>query len=184
MVRSGCLGLFLLSLLLTIIESNADPINGECKDTQTSKKCGKWKDQGKCEKEDFAIQCMKTCDKCDEIGLIQPGIVNDGDPEPGNGSLELGEMSHQCKDSILPKKCKRKKNEGKCENEVVANKCKKTCGLCVVDNGDQCKDTMPARKCKKRKNTGRCQEEGIANKCMRTCGLCDKEPKKGNYFTY
>ena len=101
MFRSSFLGLLLLGFSLTIIEGNAE---GECKDTQTSAKCAKWKKMGKCAKEKFAIECMKTCDKCD-----------------GGGAVE-------CKDTM--KGCKMKKKNGKCEEEEIANKCMKTCGLC------------------------------------------------------
>ena len=52
MFRSSFLGLLLLGFSLTIIEGNAE---GECKDTQTSAKCAKWKKVGKCAKEKFAI---------------------------------------------------------------------------------------------------------------------------------
>ena len=44
------------------------------------------------------------------------------------GDEENGHNSTQCKDTM--KGCKTKKKKGKCEEEEIANKCRKTCGLC------------------------------------------------------
>ena len=84
-----------------------------CEDHVKTKRCNKWKNQGKCNKNWVAEKCPKTC-----------GFCSDDDE---------GSEEEVCEDILKAKRCNKLKNKGKCSKNWVAKKCAKTCGFCEGD---------------------------------------------------
>merc|ERR1711994_502464 len=83
-----------------------------------------------------------------------------------------------CEDDKATTWCENKKQKGKCYKSNIANKCKKTCGVC----GEPllCEDYKPTSWCENKKAKGKCSKNAIKYKCALTCEFCT--PKNFFYF--
>ena len=77
-----------------------------CSDNVPTKRCEKWKSQGKCSKNWVLKKCPQTCDNCNPTEA-------------------------PCVDTESATKCNKWKSKGKCSKKWVIKKCPQTCGTCT-----------------------------------------------------
>jgi len=85
-----------------------------------------------------------------------------------------GGDSEECEDIWPTKRCQRRKDQGKCNKNFVAERCQLTCGLCGEGSEEeQCVDNWSQAKCQKKMEQDKCERDWVATNCLFTCGYCD-----------
>ena len=124
-----------------------------CDDENNNEECG-W-DGGDCCGDNVNTQYCSACE------CLDGGDVT---------TTETPTTTEPCEDDKPSSWCENKKQKGKCFKAHIANKCKKTCGVC----GDPlpCEDYKPTSWCENKKNQGKCNKNGVKYKCQLTCEVC------------
>merc|ERR1712051_1139529 len=124
-----------------------------CDDENNNEECG-W-DGGDCCGDNVNTQYCSACE-----------CLDGGDET----TTETPTTTEPCEDDKPSSWCENKKQKGKCFKAHIANKCKKTCGVCGPPL--PCEDYKPTSWCENKKNKGKCNKNGVKYKCQLTCEVC------------
>merc|ERR1712150_27225 len=97
------------------------------------------------------------------LNVVMTAIKNNGDLEDGTHHDVL-----ECRDTA--KSC----GKHLCSVEVVANMCKKTCGICP-NPAKICKNAFSDTYCAFSAGMGYCNHQGISENCKDSCNKCPED---------